>query len=178
TWSPDSRSIATFQHDERGVGDMYLTTTTVGRPELQAWAYPVPGDSVIFRISRVVVHLDGPQVVPFDMAPDAHRSTVSDHVRCGGGTICDVQWYADGSHVAFVSSSRDHKHAWFRVANARTGEVRTLFEETSETQIGDASLSENLWRVLPASSDLIWWSQLDGWVNLYLYDLRTGQLKN
>ncbi len=178
TWSPDSRSIATFQHDERGVGDMYLTTTNVGRPELQAWAYPVPGDSVIFRISRVVVQLDGPQVVRFDMAPDAHRSTVSDHVRCGGGTICDVQWYPDGSHVAFVSSSRDHKHAWFRVANARTGEVRTLFEETSETQIGDASLSENLWRVLPASNKLIWWSQRDGWVNLYLYDLATGQLDN
>jgi dipeptidyl aminopeptidase/acylaminoacyl peptidase len=178
TWSPDSRQIATFQHDERGVGDMYLTTTNVGRPELQAWPYPVPGDSVIFRISRVIVRLDGPEVLRLNMPPDAHRSTVSDHVRCGGGTICDVQWYADGSHVAFVSSSRDHKQAWFRVADARSGEVRTLFEERSATHIGDASLSEDLWRVLPESNELVWWSQRDGWVHLYLYDLATGTLKN
>jgi dipeptidyl-peptidase-4 len=182
TWSPDSRKIATFQHDGRGVRDMYLVTTNVGPPELQAWKYPLPGDSVIFRISRVVIDLDAaggaPRVVRFQMPPDQHRSTVSDHVACSGGTICDVQWYPDGSHVAFVSSSRDHKQAWFRVADARTGAVRTLFEERMPTQVGDASLTENLWRALPASNELIWWSQRDNWIHLYLYDLTTGRLKN
>ena len=33
-----------------------------------------------------------------------------------GGAICDVQWYADGSKLAFISSSRDHKQAWLRIA--------------------------------------------------------------
>ncbi|HEV2147717.1 MAG TPA: DPP IV N-terminal domain-containing protein [Longimicrobiaceae bacterium] len=181
TWSPDSRQIATFQHDGRGVGDMHLVSTNVGSPRLESWKYPLPGDSVIFRISRVIVSLgpDGrPRVVRLQMPPDAHRSTVSDHVACSGNTVCDVQWYPDGSHLAFVSSSRDHKSAWFRVANAQTGEVRTLFEERMPTQVGDASLTENLWRVLPASNELIWWSQRDNWIHLYLYDLRTGRLKN
>jgi dipeptidyl-peptidase 4 len=181
TWAPDSRQIATFQHDSRGTRDMYLVSTNVGAPKLDAWKYPFPGDSVIFRISRVIIRQDAngrPQVVRLDMPPDQHRSTVSDHVRCTGGTICDVQWYPDGSHLAFVSSSRDHKVAWFRVANAQTGEVRTLFEERMPTQVGDASLTENLWRVLPASNELIWWSQRDNWIHLYLYDLSTGRLKN
>jgi dipeptidyl-peptidase-4 len=181
TWSPDSRQIATFQHDGRGVGEMYLVSTTVGQPRLDAWKYPLPGDSLIFRISRVVIDLgqDGPpRVVRLQMPPDAHRSTVTDHVACSGGTVCDVQWYPDGSHLAFVSSSRDHKSAWFRVANAQTGEVRTLFEERMPTQVGDASLTENLWRVVPASNELIWWSQRDNWIHLYLYDLTTGRLKN
>jgi len=181
TWSPDSRKLATFQHDARGVSDMHLVSTNVGSPRLQSWRYPLPGDSVIFRISRVVIELEGsagPRVVRLDMPPDAHRSTVTDHVACSGGTICDVQWYPDGSHLAFVSSSRNHKHAWVRVADARTGEVRTLFEERSETQIGDASLSEDLWHVLPGSNELIWWSQRDGWIHLYLYDLTTGALKH
>ncbi|HEU4631228.1 MAG TPA: DPP IV N-terminal domain-containing protein, partial [Gemmatimonadaceae bacterium] len=40
TWSPDSRQIATFQHDGRGVRDMYLVSTNVGNPRLQAWKYP------------------------------------------------------------------------------------------------------------------------------------------
>jgi Tol biopolymer transport system component len=181
TWSPDSRKIATFQHDGRGTSEMYLVSTNVGAPRLSAWKYPLPGDSVIFRISRVVIDIDapgGPKVVRFQMPPDQHRSTVSDHIACAGGTICDVQWYPDGSSVAFVSSSRDHKHAWMRVANAATGEVRTLFEESMQTQVGDASLNENLWRVVPASNELIWWSQKENWLHLYLYDLTTGQLKN
>ena len=181
TWSPDSKKIATFQHDERGTSDMYLVRTTVGEPQLEAWKYPLPGDSVIFRISRVVIDIDaagGPKVVRFNMPPDQHRSTVSDHIACSGGTICDVQWYPDGSHVAFVSSSRDHKHAWFRVANAATGAVRTLFEESMPTQVGDASFTENLWRILPGSNELIWWSQRDNWTHLYLYDLTSGALKN
>ena len=175
-WSPDSKKIATFQHDGRGVSEMYLVRTGVGAPQLQAWKYPLPGDSVIFRISRVVIDVDSRQAVRFQMPPDAHRSTVSDHIACGNA-ICDVLWYPDGSHVAFVSSSRDHKHAWMRVADAGTGEVRTLFEETSPTQIGSASGTEN-WRVLPRSNDLVWWSQRDNWGQLYRYDLGSGQLRN
>jgi len=180
TWSPDSKQIATFQHDGRGVRDMFLVSTNVGTPKLDAWKYPMPGDSAIFRISRVIVHLlpnGGAHVLRLQMPPDAHRSTVSDHVSCGG-EICDAQWYPDGSHLAFISSSRDHKTAWFRVADASSGEVKTLFEEKSATQIGDASLPENLWRPLPASNELLWWSQRDNWIHLYLYDLTTGKLKN
>jgi len=180
TWSPDGSQIATFQHDGRGVRDMYLVSTNVGSPRLEAWKYPLPGDSVIFRVSRVIVRLaaDGtPTLVRLRMPPDQHRSTVSDHIACGL-EICDVQWYPDGSHLAFISSSRDHKEAWLRVANATTGEVREVLYEKSKTQLGDASLPENLWRVLPASNELIWWSQRDNWIHLYLYDLSTGQLKN
>src|SRR5690606_23246757 len=105
-WSPDSRKIATFRHDSRGVGMMYVTSVNVGHPELDAWRYPLPGDSLIFRIHRVVVHLDRPEgqrVVPLDMEPDAHRSTVCDHVSCGG-TFADVEWSADSERIVFVSS--------------------------------------------------------------------------
>ena len=34
---------------------MYLVSTNVGTPKLEAWKYPLPGDSVIFRISRVII---------------------------------------------------------------------------------------------------------------------------
>ena len=32
--------------------------------------------------------------------------------------------------------------------------------------------------MLPASNELLWWSQRDNWIHLYLYDLTTGKLKN
>ncbi len=182
TWSPDSRQIATFQHDGRGVSNMYLVTTNVGEPKLQAWKYPLPGDSVIFRISRVVINEgpDGrPRVVRFNMPPDQHRSNVSDHVNCDDA-ICDTEWYPDGSHVAFVSTSRDHKTATLRVADARTGDVRTVLEEKVATQFqsGWSGFNEWNWRVLPGSNEVLWWSQRDDWGHLYLYDLASGSLKN
>ncbi len=86
-WSPDSKKIATFQQDERNVGDMYLVTTKVGHPELQAWKYPLPGDSVIAMISRVVIDVAAPRVIRFQMPPDPHRSTLCDQSRATGWRI-------------------------------------------------------------------------------------------
>jgi dipeptidyl aminopeptidase/acylaminoacyl peptidase len=174
-WSPDSRRIATFQHDARGVGMMYLTSTNVGHPELDAWRYPLPEDTVIFRIHRVVLDLDRPEgdrVVRLAMDPDQHRSTCSDHVECGG-EFGDVEWSADGSHLVFVSSSRDHKSARVRMADASTGAVRDVFEEVEETFYE----SQSGWRYLSASNEILWFSQRDDWGNLFLYDATSGQVK-
>lgn len=176
-WSPDSRKIATFQQDERGVGEMYLVNTKVGHPELQAWKYPLPGDSAIAMIQRVVINVDTPRVIRFQMPPDAHRSTLCDHVVCRGTEWADVQWYPDGSHVAFVSTSRDHKHEVFRVADPATGSVRDVFREDVATQFESGNGMVN-WRALPASNEVIWFSERDDWGQLYLYDLTTGQLKS
>lgn len=176
-WSPDSRKIATFQHDARGVGDMYLVSTEVGRPTLKAWKYPFPQDSVIFRMHRVVIHVDEPRMVRLQMPPDQHRSTTTDHVAGRGGTWLDVEWSADAAQLAFVSSSRDHKEAQLRVADPETGSVRDVMGETVDTFFESGYRKAN-WHVLPASNEVLWFSQRDNWGHLYLYDLETGQLKH
>jgi dipeptidyl aminopeptidase/acylaminoacyl peptidase len=178
-WSPDSRKIATFQHDGRGVSEMYLVSTNVGAPRLEAWRYPLPQDGAVFRIHRVIIDVGSARVVRLQMSPDAHRSTISDQVAGDNGTFLDVQWFPDASHIAFVSSSRDHKEAALRVADASTGAVRTVLEERSATQFqsGFAALERPNWRVLPASNEVLWWSQRDDWGHIYLYDLQSGALK-
>ena len=178
TWSRDSKKIATFQQDQRHVGEMYLVRTKVGHPTLEAWKYPLVGDSVVTMIERVIIDVAGaaPSVVRFKMPPDQHRSTRCDDVNCGGGELADVDWYPDGSHLAFVSSSRDHKRVVLRVADASTGDVRDVLEETSPTQI-EAGTDQNNWHVLPASNEVIWFSERSNWGQLYLYDLTTGKLK-
>lgn len=172
-WSPDSRKIATFQHDARGVGMMYLASTKVGHPELDAWRYPMPEDTVIFRVERVVLDLDRPgEVVRLRMEPDQHRSTCSDHIECGG-RLGDLEWASDSRSFAFVSTSRDHKSARMRIADAATGEVRDVFEEIEETFYE----SWSGWRYLSGSDEILWFSQRDGWGNLFLYDAGTGAVK-
>ncbi|MEZ4701349.1 MAG: DPP IV N-terminal domain-containing protein [Rhodothermales bacterium] len=176
-WSPDSRRIATFQHDGRGVENMYLTSTETGRPKLEAWKYPLPGDSLIFRIERVVIHVDEPRVVRLQMPPDPHRSTTTDHIAGRGGRFLDVEWSEDSSRLAFVSSSRDHKVATLRVADPESGAVRDVLTERTNTYF-ESGYSDANWHVLFDSNEVIWFSERDNWGHLYLYDLGTGELKH
>jgi dipeptidyl aminopeptidase/acylaminoacyl peptidase len=175
-WSPDSKKIATFQHDGRKVGEMYLVDTRVGHPQLQAWKYPLPGDEHIFTIERVVVDVDARTIVRLQMPPDPHRSSLCDHVVCRGGDWVDVQWSPDASQLAFLSTSRDHKHETLRVADAASGAVRTILEEQVPTFFESGNGRVN-WRVLFGSNEVIWFSERDDWGQLYLYDLQSGKLK-
>ena len=175
-WSPDSKKIATFQQDQRKVGEMYLVTTNVGHPNLRAWKYPLPGDKDIPMIHRVIIEVDQPKVIRLQVPADPHRASLSDDIS-SSGTFDDVDWKADGSELAFLSTSRDHKIEKMRVANATTGAVREVFEEVVATQHESGQGAIN-WRYLPASNEFIWYSERDDWGHLYLYDASTGQLKN
>ncbi len=129
-WSPDSKKIATFQHDARGVGMIDL---------------------------------------------DQHRSTICDHIYCNGA-FSDVEWAPDGSRLAFVSSSRDHKEAYLRVADPETGAVRDVLNERVETYFESGEDMVN-WHFFPESNEVVWFSERDDWGHLYLYDLQTGALR-
>jgi dipeptidyl aminopeptidase/acylaminoacyl peptidase len=181
-WSPDSKKIATFQQDQRGVGEMYLVDTKVGHPTLRAWKYPLPGDDIVTTIQRVIINVaspDGasPKVIRLQMPPDQHRSSLCDDVKCRGSEWEDVEWSPDATHLAFASTSRDHKNEKLRVADTATGAIREVLEETSPTQFESGAGRVN-WRYLPGSNEVIWFSERSGWGHLYLYDLATGKLKN
>lgn len=175
-WSPDSKKIATFQQDQRNVSDMYLVTTNVGAPKLEAWKYPLPQDKEIIKIHRVIIEVDSPKVIRLKMSPDDRRSTLCDDISCDGG-FTDNEWSADSTKLAFVSSARDHKWAQLRVADAVTGDVKDIFKETVATQYESGQGAVN-WRYLSATNEFIWYSEKDDWGHLYLYDLNTGKLKN
>ena len=175
SWSPDSKKIATYQQDQRGVGEMYLIETKVGHPVLQAWKYPLPGDSTITMIQRVVIDVETRKVTRLQMPSDQHRSSLCDDVACDE-VWGDVQWSPDGSTVAFVSTARDHKREQLRVADTATGFVREVMEEKAETfyESGNGRIN---WRYLPRSNEVIWFSERDNWGHLYLHDLQTGREK-
>src|SRR6187401_887796 len=175
-WSPDSKKIATFKQDQRNVGDMYLASTNVGHPTLRSWKYPLPGDKDIPMISRCVINVDDAKVIMFNIPPDPHRASLSDDIS-SSGTFDDIDWNPDGTEVAFLSTSRDHKQEKFRIANALTGEVREVFEEVVPTQYESGWGAIN-WRYLPKTKEIIWFSERDDWGHLYLYDATTGKVKN
>ena len=179
-WSPDSRRIATFQQDQRKTGLMYLTNVTNGHPQLTTLRYPLVGDKDVTMIERVVIDVEKPEhpkLVRLKMPPDQHRGTLCDDVACRDGNWEDVQWSTDSQSLAFVSTSRDHKQEWIRIANPRNGDVREIFDEKVAKFFESGNDKVN-WHYLSTSNELLWFSERSGWGHLFLYDLASGKLKN
>ena len=177
-WSPNSDKIATFQQDARGVGMMYLTSSNIGHPRLEAWKHPLPGDAEIFTIERVIIHLGNqPKTVRLKMEKDFQRGTTTDHIAGRNNELLDAQWNKKGTKFAFVSGSRDHKIAHLQIADAQTGAVTSVHKEEVTTYYESGVNAEN-WKVLFDSNEFIWYSEKTDWGHLYLYDLKTKALKN
>ena len=175
-WSPDSKRIATFQQDQRQTGDMYLVNTSVGHPKLEAWKYPLPGDENVTMLRRVIVDIETKKVTALNIALDQHRSTLCDDIACRGGEWADVQWSPDAAKLAFVSTSRDHKQARLREADAASGTVREVTEEAVKTQFESGDGKQN-WQVLYGTDEFLWYSEKSGFGHLYLGDWKTGRIK-
>ncbi len=175
-WSPDSKKISTFQQDQRAVNDMYLVKTKVGSPELQQWKYPLPTDKEIIKIHRIIIDVETGKMVRLKTPADDRRGTLCDDIACNG-SFDDNEWSADAKTLAFVSTPRDHKKATLKIADAATGDVRVVMEETVATQYESGQGAVN-WKYLPETNEFIWYSERDNWGHLYLYDATTGKVKN
>ncbi|CAN5654014.1 S9 family peptidase [soil metagenome] len=177
-WSPDSRRIATYRLDERGVGDMHLLETTVGRPRLHSWAYAIPGDTIVPMLERIIIDVDAQRVIPLRAERD-HQRTSSCCGMLRGDVLGDAEWSGDGNRFVFASVSRDYRDVRLRIADPATGEVRTILEERGEPFFEATTAGRGIpnWRVLHQRNEILWFSQRDGWGHLYLYDLTTGRQK-
>ena len=176
-WSPDSKKIATFRQDQRKVGNMYLVPVTNGHPDLVTWKYPLVGDVNVPMIERIIIDVAERKVIRLKTPADYHRSTVCDDISCTDKNWDDVQWGDDSKTLAFVSTSRDHKQEWLRVADASTGDVRTVYYESAPKFFESGNNKVN-WKYLPESNEFLWFSERSNWGQMYLYDLTTGKLKN
>ena len=64
--------------------------------------------------------------------------------------------------------------------DTHTGVTKILFEEASATRIDFLAgvCDQTHFLPLPDTNELLWYSDRSGWSHYYLYDLKTGQLKN
>ncbi len=95
----------------------------------------------------------------------------------GGAGWDDVQFSPDGKHLAFVTTSRDHKDEWLRLADTSTGDVREVFHDHMDSYYESGQDKVN-WRYLPESNEFLWYSEKSNYGQMYLYDFTTGKLKN
>ncbi|MFJ6453935.1 DPP IV N-terminal domain-containing protein [Paenarthrobacter sp. NPDC091669] len=176
-WSPDSRFYFTLRTDERKVPSLpimeYLPEEGV-RPQVRTNRTSLPGDEHVTEFTLILVDTETSTVTPVDFPPLSA-------VRMND-TIFDAQlawWSEDSSTVFFVAIQRGETHAEVIACHPSSGTTKVLFSETSEAPI---DLSVNVYgpalvKPLPASSELIWYSERTGHGHLYLYDLKSGSVK-
>ncbi|HET7570797.1 MAG TPA: DPP IV N-terminal domain-containing protein [Gammaproteobacteria bacterium] len=178
-WSPDSTRVATYRQDQRKVGNMYTLETKVGHPKLEQWKYPLPGDKHVFMIQPVIIDVKTGKLVRVKMPPEQRLSSLCDTLACGRDRHAwsDVKWAPDSQSLALVSTSRDRRHEWFRIVDAKTGAVRTAFEDSVKTYYESGHGKVN-WQYLPKAHEAIWYSERTNWGNLYLRNLKTGKIEH
>ncbi len=166
-WSPDStKLLALWTHD----GDhrkVYLIQSSPPdqlQPRLLWYEYLKPGD----QIPLTKPHL-------FDI-PTHSEIHVTGDLFPNPWSVDGFNWDPDSSRFTFVYNQRGHQVLRVIAVDAHTGAASAVIDEQSKTFIDyDSHL---FYRYFPATGEMIWMSERDGWNHLYLYDAHTGQVKN
>ena len=202
-WSPDSKRFALVRRDERKVKDLWVINALANpRPTLETYRYAMPGEEnialqemhVIDVVSRKQVRVKADrfkdQTYSIATAPATEREREEARTLGGGqgqggqgggggqggfgGGNLPAKWLsASSDKIYFTRLSRDQKRYDVCVADAATGEVRTVVEERSNTYIESRPL-----RLINNGQDVVFWSERDGWGHYYVYDAASGALKN
>lgn len=163
-FSPDSRRILTYRLDYAAVPELSLVVTgdAGDRPELRTYRYAMPGDPVA-RATWVILDLvDGSRIdVRHPPTPIRPNSDLQ------------VQWSGDGGSIFFLEEEAGFARAWIRAIDTRTGIVRTLLEEATDTVLD----RQPILKAFGDGSGLLWSSERDGWRHLYLVDARKGGIE-
>ena len=176
-WSPDSKQLFTMQTDERQVLSLpvteYVTQGQDIRPRSWQPHYALPGDESIVGFRMIVIDVEAKLVV------DTKYPMVLDTGVMPGLFMRKRSWWSkDCKTVYFVDMSRYEKEARIVACDAKTGDTKIIFKESSNTYI-DLNLSNEeicTFLPLPDTSEILWFSERSSWAHIYLYDLVTGQL--
>lgn len=167
TWSPDSKKLVAFRVKEVKTRQIHIVQSSPPdqlQPKLMTLDYAKPGDEISQPMPRL-----------FEVAN--HREIpVDNELFKNPWEINEVTWAADSSEFSFVYNQRGHQVVRIIGVRADSGSVRKIHEETSKTFI---DYSQKLWiRHLPATREILWASERDGYNHLYLLDEVSGTIKN
>ena len=179
-WSRDSNKFALVRRDSRKVPDLWVINALAQpRPSLETYRYAMPGEAnipqselhVFDRTSkqRVTIKEDRFQDQTIQISTRAQPNNIQRDPR----RPVPAEWLSDSpTTLYFTRQSRDQQRLDVMMADTATGDAKTLIEERLNTYVETKPL-----RIVGAGSELIFWSERDGWGHLYLYDARTGALK-
>ena len=166
-WSPDSRRVVmlrTQSGDDRQVQIVESSPSDQLQPKLHSFHYLKPGDRI--PISK-------PHLFEIEQRKEI---PIADELFANPWSIDDLRWQPDSREFRFVYNQRGHQVLRVIGVAAESGRPRTIIDEQQPTFIDYAH--KQFRHDLDETGEIIWMSERDGWNHLYLYDTRTGMVKN
>ena len=179
-WSPDSKRLFTVQLDQRQVKTIGVVTHVPPdgtlRPQTTFRKLAFPEDTHVETYRLLAIDLESGDI------QDANYGRIPTTSGGSGGFFENSfgWWGTNSSHAYFVDVDRYYKYARVVEFNTHTGATKILFEETSTTRVDilAGTCDQTHLLPLPETNELLWYSDRSGWSHYYLYDLKTGELKN
>lgn len=177
-WSPDSKKFALDRTDSRKVKELWVINSIAEpRPTLETYKYQMPGDKEASIDELWVFDMEQKEGKKYDIERFTNQSlSIHSASYTNKERIPDyvpTKWLSKSSNEVYFSRiSRDLHKNDLCILNLENGEVKVLIEERLNTYVETKSV-----KLINNGEEMIWWSERDGWAQLYLYD-GNGNLKN
>ncbi len=166
-WSPDSSKLITYRIDSRNSGrftSLQFVPPDQLRPRAFTYVYPLPGE-VLAKAAPIIFEAQSGKRI--DVKTDPIELPFQD----GPG----FDWFPDSKAFWYDNDDRGYKAKELRIVDASTGDQKVVLRESSDAMVDPG---ETFFRFSQETNEVLWSSERDGWNHIYLYDGKTGQLKN
>lgn len=168
-WSPDSRHFATMRYDMRGLKEMWvINSLSSPRPTLETYKYQMPGEPSPSE-SLYIFDMPSGESRTVKIAAFKDQSTgISTAEFSQKDRYCDFRgyrWLGDVDGFYVTRQSRDLKRLDICRIDLGSDSTRTVISERMNTYVESRPL-----KLIRGGSQIIHWSERNGWANLYLYD--------
>jgi len=156
-WSPDGKNIAYWQIDANTIRDFYMINTTDS-----IYAYTIPVEYPKVGESPSACRLG---VVDIKSGKTRWMKIPGDERQ---NYIPRMEW-ADKDHLMLQQLNRKQNESRLMLANAKTGEAKTIYSEEDEAWISirTAWSDGNGWHWLRDGQAFLWITEKDGWRHIY-----------
>ena len=177
-WSRDSRKFALVRRDQRKIPKLWVISALANpRPTLETYSYAMPGEPnapqsqlEVFDLAsknKMIAKAEAFQDQTIQIEVERPSARAREHEKT------ESLWAGPGSDkIYFTRLSRDMHRLDICVADTASGDVKPVIQERMNVYIESKPL-----KVINNGTELIFWSERDGWGHYYLYGA-DGTLKN
>jgi len=162
-WFEDESKFYVNRSDARKVKELFVIDDLSTRLEVEIYKYAMPGDQDVPQEYLSIFEVPSKKRIDVDLDKYTDQ-TVSTYLP---GKTSERMF---ATRMNRTSDSLDVVSI-----NTATGEVKELFTDANYPYFYSGSVQLS---ILNEGEELIWWSERNGWGQLYLYDGNTGALKN
>ncbi len=177
-WSPDSKRFAVSKWDTRKLEDLWvINSVSSKRPKLETYKYQMPGEPgpkgylYVFTLNGIPGQAgDDLKATSKQIKVDAFKDqdfSIERGRRLAKDSYNDYyssKWLGDETGFYLLRQSRDIKRIDLCWVGVNADSAKVIIPERSNTYIESRTPF-----LLKNGKELIWWSERNGWANLYLY---------